>query len=190
MSLIFLASLSEYDQLLAENNKDVSVCLSDYVLSFLVIFIYLLICLTLFLQNRMEESLSLFYTTIHSNWFVNSSIILFLNKMDILAEKIQSSDLQTYFPQFKGNLVHIKLDEKQGYTCISCLSYLMHCSFPLLCGWRHLQVNVGTLKMPWNISNIYIYKNQFPMRQKTPKKSTLTSPVPRTLKTYRKSSMT
>ncbi|XP_050951295.1 guanine nucleotide-binding protein subunit alpha-11-like [Labeo rohita] len=74
MSLIFLASLSEYDQLLAENNKD----------------------------NRMEESLSLFYTTIHSNWFVNSSIILFLNKMDILAEKIQSSDLQTYFPQFKG----------------------------------------------------------------------------------------
>ncbi|XP_043079251.1 guanine nucleotide-binding protein subunit alpha-11-like isoform X2 [Puntigrus tetrazona] len=74
MSLIFLASLSEYDQLLEENNKD----------------------------NRMEESLSLFYTTIHSTWFVNSSIILFLNKTDILAEKIQFSDLKTYFPQFNG----------------------------------------------------------------------------------------
>ncbi|KAK9967482.1 hypothetical protein ABG768_001880 [Culter alburnus] len=74
MSLIFLASLSEYDQLLEENNKD----------------------------NRMEESLSLFYMTIHSTWFANSSVILFLNKMDILAEKIQFSDLKTYFPGFEG----------------------------------------------------------------------------------------
>ncbi|XP_056092810.1 guanine nucleotide-binding protein subunit alpha-11-like [Rhinichthys klamathensis goyatoka] len=73
-SLIFLASISEYDQLLEENNKD----------------------------NRMQESLSLFYTTIHSMWFANSSVILFLNKMDILAEKIQSSDLKTYFPGFEG----------------------------------------------------------------------------------------
>uniref|UniRef100_A0A673J9K0 Guanine nucleotide-binding protein subunit alpha-11-like n=1 Tax=Sinocyclocheilus rhinocerous TaxID=307959 RepID=A0A673J9K0_9TELE len=73
-SLIFLASLSEYDQLLEENNKD----------------------------NRMEESLSLFYTTIHSMWFANSSIILFLNKTDIMAEKIQFSDLKTYFPEFNG----------------------------------------------------------------------------------------
>ncbi|XP_048039040.1 guanine nucleotide-binding protein subunit alpha-11-like [Megalobrama amblycephala] len=72
-SLIFLASLSEYDQLL-ENNK----------------------------KNRMEESLSLFYTTIHSPLFAKSSVILFLNKIDILAEKIQFSDLKTYFPGFKG----------------------------------------------------------------------------------------
>ncbi|XP_053491651.1 guanine nucleotide-binding protein subunit alpha-11-like isoform X1 [Ictalurus furcatus] len=73
-SLIFLASLSEYDQVLEENNTD----------------------------NRMEESLTLFYTTIHSPWFANSSIILFLNKMDILAEKIKMSDLQNYFPRFQG----------------------------------------------------------------------------------------
>ncbi|KAF5896855.1 guanine nucleotide-binding protein subunit alpha-11-like isoform X1, partial [Clarias magur] len=71
-SLIFLASLSEYDQVLEENQID----------------------------NRMQESLTLFYTTIHSPWFANSSIILFLNKMDILAEKIKMSDLQNYFPGF------------------------------------------------------------------------------------------
>ncbi|XP_066503409.1 guanine nucleotide-binding protein subunit alpha-15-like [Hoplias malabaricus] len=71
-SLIFLASLSEYDQLLEENNKD----------------------------NRMEESLTLFYTTIHSVWFASASIILFLNKMDILAEKIKTSELQVYFPKY------------------------------------------------------------------------------------------
>ncbi|XP_041912137.1 guanine nucleotide-binding protein subunit alpha-11-like [Alosa sapidissima] len=73
-SLIFLASLSEYDQRLEENDID----------------------------NRMEESMTLFYTTIHSPWFISASIILFLNKKDILAEKIQTSDLQTYFPGFTG----------------------------------------------------------------------------------------
>jgi len=53
-------------------------------------------------QNRMHESLALFYTTIHSPWFFNTSIILFLNKTDILADKVQTSDLQKYFPSFTG----------------------------------------------------------------------------------------
>ncbi|KPP58528.1 hypothetical protein Z043_123637, partial [Scleropages formosus] len=73
-SLIFLASLSEYDQVLEEKETD----------------------------NRMEESMALFYTTIHSPWFVRASVILFLNKKDILAEKIQTSHLHTYFPSFTG----------------------------------------------------------------------------------------
>ncbi|KAG9351285.1 hypothetical protein JZ751_025177 [Albula glossodonta] len=67
-------SLSEYDQVLEEQETD----------------------------NRMEESMALFYTTIHSDWFVRASVILFLNKKDILAEKIQTSDLHTYFPAFTG----------------------------------------------------------------------------------------
>lgn len=56
-------------------------------------------------QNRMLESLALFYTTIHSQWFLNTSIILFLNKTDILTDKIKTSDLQKYFPSFTGQLV-------------------------------------------------------------------------------------
>ncbi|CAB1324374.1 unnamed protein product [Coregonus sp. 'balchen'] len=78
-SLIFLASLSEYDQVLEEKETD---------------------------QKRMDESLALFYTTIHSPWFLNTSIILFLNKTDILADKIQASDLQKYFPGFTGSSTH------------------------------------------------------------------------------------
>ncbi|XP_040041075.1 guanine nucleotide-binding protein subunit alpha-14 [Gasterosteus aculeatus] len=74
-SLIFLASLSEYDQVLEERDT----------------------------INRMHESLALFYTTIHSPWFLYTSIILFLNKTDILADKVQTSDLQRYFPGFTGN---------------------------------------------------------------------------------------
>lgn len=73
-SLIFLASLSEYDQTLEERES----------------------------INRMVESLALFYTTIHSPWFLKTSIILFLNKTDILSDKIQTSDLQKYFPDFTG----------------------------------------------------------------------------------------
>ena len=53
----------------------------------------------------MLESLALFYTTIHSPWFASTSIILFLNKTDILADKIQTSDLQKYFPDFTGELL-------------------------------------------------------------------------------------
>ncbi|XP_074491553.1 guanine nucleotide-binding protein subunit alpha-14-like [Sebastes fasciatus] len=73
-SLIFLASLSEYDQVLEERET----------------------------INRMHESLALFYTTIHSLWFFNTSIILFLNKTDILHDKVQTSDLKKYFPSFTG----------------------------------------------------------------------------------------
>ncbi|XP_061093322.1 guanine nucleotide-binding protein subunit alpha-11-like [Conger conger] len=74
MSLIFLASLSEYDQVLEEQET----------------------------ENRLEESLALFSTTIHSQWFEDTSVILFLNKTDILSDKIKTSDLQTYFPDFRG----------------------------------------------------------------------------------------
>ncbi|KAK7889742.1 hypothetical protein WMY93_025302 [Mugilogobius chulae] len=73
-SLIFLASLSEYDQVLEERET----------------------------TNRMNESLSLFEIIIHSKWFHSTSIILFLNKTDILADKIKTSDLKKYFSHFNG----------------------------------------------------------------------------------------
>nr|XP_055073804.1 guanine nucleotide-binding protein subunit alpha-11-like [Misgurnus anguillicaudatus] len=85
-SLIFLASLSEYDQVLEENNK----------------------------ENRIKESLSLFYNIIHMPWFAKASIILFLNKKDIFEEKIQISDLQTYFPDFQGK----RCDSKEAMEFI------------------------------------------------------------------------
>ncbi|XP_075707211.1 guanine nucleotide-binding protein subunit alpha-15-like [Rhinoderma darwinii] len=72
--LIYLASLSEYDQQLEENRE----------------------------ENRMRESLALFKGIMELPWFRNSPIILFLNKTDLLAEKICFSDLATYFPKFKG----------------------------------------------------------------------------------------
>ena len=53
-------------------------------------------------QNRMKESLALFGTILELPWFRNTSVILFLNKTDILEEKISTSHLATYFPSFQG----------------------------------------------------------------------------------------
>lgn len=73
-SIMFLVALSEYDQVLVESDS----------------------------ENRMEESKALFRTIITYPWFQNSSIILFLNKKDLLEEKIMYSHLADYFPDFEG----------------------------------------------------------------------------------------
>ena len=44
--------------------------------------------------NRMHESLRLFDSICNNKWFVNTSIILFLNKKDLFAEKIPRSSLR------------------------------------------------------------------------------------------------
>lgn len=53
----------------------------------------------------MEESKALFRTIITYPWFQNSSVILFLNKKDLLEEKIMYSHLVDYFPEFDGNIL-------------------------------------------------------------------------------------
>ncbi len=50
----------------------------------------------------MEESKALFRTIITYPWFRSSSIILFLNKTDLLEEKIETSHLADYFPDYDG----------------------------------------------------------------------------------------
>lgn len=50
----------------------------------------------------MEESKALFKTIITYPWFQHSSVILFLNKKDLLEEKILYSHLVDYFPEYDG----------------------------------------------------------------------------------------
>ena len=50
----------------------------------------------------MEESKALFRTIITYPWFQHSSVILFLNKKDLLEEKIMTSHLVDYFPEYDG----------------------------------------------------------------------------------------
>lgn len=50
----------------------------------------------------MHESMKLFESILNTPWFQNSSIILFLNKTDLLEEKIKYSDFKKYFSEFTG----------------------------------------------------------------------------------------
>lgn len=57
----------------------------------------------------MEESKALFKTIITYPWFQNSSVILFLNKKDLLEEKILYSHLVDYFPEYDGEYNNLLL---------------------------------------------------------------------------------
>mmetsp|Transcript_6157 Transcript_6157/g.13690 ORF Transcript_6157/g.13690 Transcript_6157/m.13690 type:complete len:434 (-) Transcript_6157:691-1992(-) len=69
-AVIFVAALSEYDQTLAEAKR----------------------------TNRMVEALELFRSVCNNRAFSNTSIMLFLNKKDIFAEKIMHSDIAAQRP--------------------------------------------------------------------------------------------
>ncbi|KAB8078173.1 guanine nucleotide binding protein, alpha subunit [Aspergillus leporis] len=73
-SIIFCVALSEYDQVLLEESN----------------------------QNRMMESLVLFDSVVNSRWFMRTSIILFLNKVDLFRQKLPRSPLSNYFPDYSG----------------------------------------------------------------------------------------
>lgn len=73
-SLIFVAALSEYDQVDSEVNG----------------------------RNQMKETLILFESVINSRWFSRISIILFLNKIDVFKRKLPKVPLERYFPDYTG----------------------------------------------------------------------------------------
>ncbi|CAG5958495.1 unnamed protein product, partial [Menidia menidia] len=53
-------------------------------------------------DNRMHESLMLFDSICNNKFFIDTSIILFLNKKDLFAEKIKKSALSICFPEYTG----------------------------------------------------------------------------------------
>lgn len=50
----------------------------------------------------MMESLVLFDSVVNSRWFMRTSIILFLNKVDLFKAKLARSPLGNYFPDYSG----------------------------------------------------------------------------------------
>jgi len=75
-AVIFCVALSEYDLTLYEDDE----------------------------TNRMHESLKLFREICNSRWFIDTSMILFLNKRDLFSEKIKRVDLKVAFPEYTGGL--------------------------------------------------------------------------------------
>ena len=50
----------------------------------------------------MQESLILFESVINSRWFLRTSVILFLNKIDVFKMKLMKTPLERYFPEYTG----------------------------------------------------------------------------------------
>ena len=128
-AIIFLCAISEYDQvnchpstysLLMDNSSIFNFQSPNQYLSPAItietpftilstpppppplLFVWLQVLFEDQVQNRMRESLALFETIISYPFFLESSIILFLNKTDLFFEKIGRSHLANYFPGFKG----------------------------------------------------------------------------------------
>ncbi|KAM8772231.1 guanine nucleotide-binding protein subunit alpha-12a [Acanthopagrus latus] len=74
-SILFMVSSSEYDQVLMEDRR----------------------------TNRLVESMNIFETIVNNKLFLNVSIILFLNKTDLLVDKIRTVDIRKNFPEFRGD---------------------------------------------------------------------------------------
>lgn len=74
-AVIFVAGISEYDQVLCEDGT----------------------------TNRLMEAINLFTEIMNSNWFTNTPIVLFLNKCDLFAEKIKRVPLNVLFPKYSGS---------------------------------------------------------------------------------------
>lgn len=75
--VLFLAAISGYDQVLVEDRNG----------------------------NQMREAFGLFEAISNSRWFEKSAIILFLNKMDLFREKIESgaAPISKYFSEFDAS---------------------------------------------------------------------------------------
>jgi guanine nucleotide-binding protein G(i) subunit alpha len=90
-SIIFCVALSEYDQVLLEESSQVCCTANTRRKSFANV-----------KQNRMMESLVLFDSVVNSRWFMRTSIVLFLNKVDLFRQKLKKSPLGEYFPDYSG----------------------------------------------------------------------------------------
>jgi G-protein alpha subunit len=59
--------------------------------------------LTLHTKNQMQEAFMLFESISNSRWFTKTSLILFLNKIDLFRAKLASSPITKYFPDYDGD---------------------------------------------------------------------------------------
>ncbi|GAB5372072.1 hypothetical protein AAMO2058_001634300 [Amorphochlora amoebiformis] len=88
-AVIFVAAMSEYDQVLFEDSK----------------------------TNRLKEAIGLFHQIVnHESFKDKTSMILFLNKSDLLKEKIKRVPLTEFFKEYEGdNTYEAALDLFKDY---------------------------------------------------------------------------
>jgi len=106
-AVLYVAAISEYDQLCMEDDK----------------------------TNRMVEAFNVFDENCNSQWFKRTAVILFLNKRDIFQEKVKTVSIKQYLSEFEGKdndydsgvswfqkqfLLRNKRPEKAIYCHVTC----------------------------------------------------------------------
>ena len=112
-SIIFCVALSGYDLVLAEDEE----------------------------MNRMMESMKLFDSICNNKWFVETSIILFLNKKDLFEDKIRHSPLTICFPEYKGRYLMslaVRIKELRPFCNSKTIESLLHLIYYRPCNVRRL----------------------------------------------------
>ncbi|KAF9462808.1 heterotrimeric G-protein alpha subunit, GPA3-like protein, partial [Collybia nuda] len=109
-SIIFCTALSDYDVMLGRES-----------------------------QTRLQDSLLLFESLVNSRWFLRTSFVLFLNKIDIFKEKLTKSPLDHYFPDYIG-----------GDDVNKAGKYIL---------WKFMQVNRARLSVYPNLTQATDAKN-------------------------------
>jgi len=74
-AVIFVAAISEFDQVLYEDEK----------------------------ENRLHEAIRVFDNICNNKYFASTAMILFMNKQDLFKEKIAKVSLKTCFPEYRGD---------------------------------------------------------------------------------------
>jgi hypothetical protein len=114
-AIIFFVALSEYDQVLYEDES----------------------------TNRMVESLRLFDSICNNMWFEETSFILFLNKKDLFEDKLMYRPLTVCFPKYRGPnelesaaeyirmkfIVLNKSESKEIYSHLTCATDTQNIQF-------------------------------------------------------------
>ncbi|KAJ7465810.1 heterotrimeric G-protein alpha subunit, GPA3-like protein [Mycena galericulata] len=109
-SIIFCAALSDYDHMLEEDRV-----------------------------NRMRESLYLFESIINSRWFLCTSVILFMTKIEVFKKKLPTIPLGRYFPEYTG-----------GNDLQKAVKYIL---------WKFMQVNRARLAVYPHVTQATDTKN-------------------------------
>lgn len=78
--------------------------------------------------NRLVESMNIFETIVNNKLFLNVSIILFLNKTDLLVEKIRTVDIRKNFPEFRGD--PRRLEDVQVCVCARIITVIYCLTLP------------------------------------------------------------
>jgi GTPase SAR1 family protein len=102
-AVIFIAAISGYDQPLSEDEN----------------------------ANQMQEALLLFSSIMNSHWFEKTSIILFLNKIDLFKRKLPLVPLKNFFPDYKGIFVLFR------NVCCMMLTFMYQVQMKMLVPLAH-----------------------------------------------------